>query len=305
VNRNTDFNHYIINGIGYCFMGLGHLHEAVLFYERAIKGYLSDENWGYAGSIYINLADLYTWLGALKQSYAATKRALELSQKVPDKDNKQDSIMHRAKTEFLRGKVEKVNELLSQGIDLGLEILPYHTHLTRQDGILHSEYLLRIGNLELAYKVARFNLEICSESKWIFLISQCHRVYGDLDTHSGDHDSAHVHYESALKIARSISKRNVLIEALLARGRFFAKHMKDANAAFSDLNETLGYCVESGYRIYEADVRVALAWAYIANGEKEKARQSAERALQMSNEMGYHWGKVDAQEVLERVESSE
>ena len=27
----------------------------------------------------------------------------------------------------------------------------------------------------------------------------------------------------------------------------------------------------------------------------------AERALQMSNEMGYHWGKVDAEEVLERM----
>ena len=91
----------------------------------------------------------------------------------------------------------------------------------------------------------------------------------------------------------------------MARGRFFAKHIKDANAAFSDLNEALSYCVESGYRIYEADVRVALAWAYLANGEQEKVKQSAERALQMSNEMGYHWGKVDAKEVLEKIESRE
>jgi Tfp pilus assembly protein PilF len=52
-------------------------------------------------------------------------------------------------------------------------------------------------------------------------------------------------------------------------------------------------------------VRVALAWAYLANDEKEKAKQSAERALQMSNEMSYHWGKVDAKEVLERIESKE
>ena len=43
---------------------------------------------------------------------------------------------------------------------------------------------------------------------------------------------------------------------------------------------------------------MALGWAHLANGEKEKAKGSAERALQMSNEMGYHWGKVDAEEVL-------
>ena len=77
--------------------------------------------------------------------------------------------------------------------------------------------------------------------------------------------------------------------------------MKNANDAFNDLNEALGYSVEGGYRIYEADVRVALGWAYLANGENEKAKQSAKRALQMSQEMGYHWGKVDAEEVLKAI----
>jgi len=76
------------------------------------------------------------------------------------------------------------------------------------------------------------------------------------------------------------------------------------NDAFTDLNEALNYAVEGGYRIYEADIRVALAWAYLANGEKEKAKQSAQRALQMSQEMGYHWGKVDGEEVLERMNAS-
>ncbi len=79
--------------------------------------------------------------------------------------------------------------------------------------------------------------------------------------------------------------------------------MKVVDAGFIDLNEVLDYCLESSYRIYEVDVRVALAWAYLANDEKEKAKQSAERALQMSNEMGYHWGKVDAEEVLERIKA--
>jgi tetratricopeptide (TPR) repeat protein len=71
------------------------------------------------------------------------------------------------------------------------------------------------------------------------------------------------------------------------------------------LNEALNYAVEGGYRIYEADIRVALGWAYLANGEKEKAKESAQRALQMSQELGYHWGKIDASEVIERIESRE
>ncbi len=152
-----------------------------------------------------------------------------------------------------------------------------------------------------------------------------------MDFDSGNYESAHAHYESALKIARSISKRDVLIEALLARGSFYAKvavgathparthtasgstSMQDKTTdgidgsplpltdAFTDLNEALNYAVEGGYRIYEADIRVALAWAYLENGEKEKAKQSAQRALQMSQEMGYHWGKVDGEEVMQRM----
>ena len=36
-------------------------------------------------------------------------------------------------------------------------------------------------------------------------------------------------------------------------------------------------------------------------GELDAARAEAERARTMSVEMGYHWGRVDADEVLERI----
>ncbi|MEO8393485.1 MAG: hypothetical protein ABI700_10895 [Chloroflexota bacterium] len=53
--------------------------------------------------------------------------------------------------------------------------------------------------------------------------------------------------------------RSVLIDALLARRRWYAKFMIDAPNPF---NEALGYAIGSGYCI------------------------------------GYHWGQVDADEVL-------
>jgi hypothetical protein len=68
--------------------------------------------------------------------------------------------------------------------------------------------------------------------------------------------------------------------------------------ALSDLREALGYATDSGYRIYEADSRIALAWAHLAAKDATAARQEATRAQTMSQEMGYHWGQVDAAEVL-------
>jgi len=143
----------------------------------------------------------------------------------------------------------------------------------------------------------------------------CHRVLGDLDADSRQHDSARAHYDEALKIARGITRRDVLIEALLARGRWAARHQdltgfgNLSGLASSDLNEALAYAVDGGYRIYEADIRVALAWAHLAAGEPDRARQEAlrraqdeaERAQRMSADMGYHWGQVDAAEVLATV----
>jgi tetratricopeptide (TPR) repeat protein len=155
--------------------------------------------------------------------------------------------------------------------------------------------------------VTEANLQVCEQQHWAHMVSSCHRVLGDLDADAEDHAAARAHYESALKIARGISLRFVLIEALLARGRWVAKNPKGLGdpsgleQSFNDLNEALNYAIEGGYRIYEADVRNALGWAYLAKNEKQKAKAEAERALQMSAEMGYHWGKVDAEEVLEKI----
>ena len=51
-------------------------------------------------------------------------------------------------------------------------------------------------------------------------------------------------------------------------------------------------------------IGVALAWTHLAAGEPERARQEAERAQQMSVQMGYHWGQVDAAEVLAALAST-
>ena len=56
----------------------------------------------------------------------------------------------------------------------------------------------------------------------------------------------------------------------------------------SELNEALGYAVDGGYRLYEVDIRVALAWAHLAAGDRQAARAEAERAQHMSADMGYH-----------------
>ena len=190
--------------------------------------------------------------------------------------------------------------MLNTGLER--ETDPDKRYLYSIRGIQHADYLRRVGEADYARRVAEANLEICERNHWADNISASHRVLGDLAADAGDHESARQHYEAALKTARSISMQFVLIEALLARGRWQARFsaapgMTPGDYGFNDLNEALGYA-QGGYRIYEADIRVALAWAHRASGDSDMAKAEATRALTMSKEMGYHWGKVDAEEVL-------
>jgi hypothetical protein len=77
--------------------------------------------------------------------------------------------------------------------------------------------------------------------------------------------------------------------------------MKDPTAASSDLTEALEYARAGGYRLYEADARIGLAWAHLAAGDKAAAKAEAEYVRRMSQEMGYYWGGKDAEEVLAEI----
>ncbi len=312
----TDSNakRFTLNEIGLCLMNLGRLREAVPFYERSTKIALDMQDWSNANLTYQNLAELHAHLGALEASAEAARQALALARKAENKQYEGISFAWQGWATHLLGDLETAKSSFSQSENLYKESDSNNKYLYSVPGILHATHLLRTGDLDYARRVTEANLQICEQQHWLDDTSRSHRVLGDLDFDSGNHESAHVHYESALKIARSISYRSALIEALLARGRFYAKVAAQTSEvsktsevsveqAFTDLNEALNYAVESGYRIYEADIRVALAWAYLANGEKGKAKESAQRALQMSQEMGYHWGKVDAEEVLERMKA--
>jgi len=115
-----------------------------------------------------------------------------------------------------------------------------------------------------------------------------------------DHKHAQEYYNRALHVARNTSLDHILIEALLARGRWQAM-TKHGSFGADDLNEALDYALQGGYRIYEADIRIALAWSHLASGNSAEAKVEAAQALTMSQEMDYYWGKVGAEEALDKL----
>ena len=294
---------WILNTIGFCLMNLGCMSEAPQFYERSNAIALSREDWHNASVGYRNLAQLYAQLGKLNSSAEATREALKLSRRANNRRYECDSLSIQGWAAYLQGEIEIASAAFQDAEVLERKINPDMRYLYSLRGIEHAEHLRRIEDIDYARKVTEANLVTCEECHWLNSIGQCHRILGELDTDTDNHGSAQFHYQEALKIARSITYQPALIEALLAQGRWLAKQGEVA-AARRDLDEALNYAVVGGYRIYEADIRVGLAWAHLAADNHSAAQREAEKAWCMSKEMGYHWGQVDAKEVLEKIETS-
>jgi len=308
---------WILNEAGLCPMSLGRLGEAAPFYERAVAITLSMEDWDNASRGYQNLAGLHAYLGALAASAEAATQALALARRAENKRDESASLAWQAWTAHLQGQAAAAGAAFAQAEALERETDPSKRYLYSLRGVQHADHLRRAGDGAYARRVTEANLKTMEGFRAPHQVSQCQRVLGDLDAGAGQHDAAGGHYDAALKIARGISYRPALMEALLARGCWAARYREltgrgdPSGLAFADLDEALGYAVEGGYRIYEADIRVALAWAHLADlalnpsgarrGTVEAARAEAERARQMSADMGYPWGQVDAQEVLEEL----
>ncbi len=310
---------WLLNGIGFCLMSLGRLARAAPFYQRCNAIKLELEDWHNASLGYQNLASLHVYLGELAAAGEAAGRSLELARRAENQRDERTSLAWAAWIAHLGGDLAAAGDLFRQAEALEREVDSAKRYLYSLRGIQHAEHLRRAGQsgepvepsgqaLAYARRVTEANLEICQRNRWANQISWCHRVLGDLDAGSstgsergGDHESARAHYEQALKIARSITYRPALIEALLARGRWRAR--RGLAGASSDLEEALGYALEGGYRVYEADTRVGLAWAQRAAGNLDAARTEAQRALALSRDLGYHWGGVDAAEALAAIES--
>ena len=319
---------WILAAVGFRLMGLGRLREAVPFYERAVDNAVEAEDWRNASAGYQHLTELHLALGDLRQSVETAREAFTLGrQGFGDRRTNQhmerNSLAYIAWATHVRGDLDAASEAFAKAEALEKETDSRKQYLYSLRGIQHADHLRRLATLpyipapswsysptKYAHLITEANLEICEYFRWVKSISQCHRILGDLDSGDGHHDTARIHYDEALRIARSISLRFVLIEALLARGRWVAQmcrrdvalqRLYPVQQAFSDLEEALTYILPGGYRIYEADARVALAWAHLATGNPERARQEAQRALTLSEGMGYYWGKVDAEEVLTEV----
>jgi len=293
---------FISGEVALCLRNLGRLPESLPFYERSANASASAQDWHRASSIWRTVVDLECHAGALDASTEAARRALTLAGRAGDKAGQRNSLYRMAWAAHLSGDLKAAGSAFKEAERLEKEINPNVRYLYGLRGVHHACHLLRMGKAGYAQRVMEVNLRICERSNWLNSLSLCHRLLGDLEAEKGHPDAALEHYDEALRIAFQIGRRDVLIDVLFARGLWYARQMGNAREAFTDLILARDCASRCGYYVHEADIRVALAWAHLATKNRAAARAQAERAQYMSSEVGYHWGQIDAREVLTEID---
>ncbi|MCX9012911.1 MAG: hypothetical protein OIN66_17555 [Candidatus Methanoperedens sp.] len=311
---------YLIRSLGLCLMTVGRLQQALSMYERSYKISHEVEDLFNAGKASQLLSELHIHLGNLTTSKNYADQARKHYRKSKDRWGKCCSLDHemwgvqnaamgipqlticclgyKAWAMHLSGDRQGAGAMFKQAEESARRNNPKMRYLRDLWGIYHADHLLQIGDMEYAKQITDENLKYARDKHLTEIISQCHRVLGDIDAKSGL-QSAKEHYDEALKIARNITHRAVLIEALLGRGRWNSRH-GDIKDALSDLEEALSYASTAGYRIYEADIRMALACA--SGNTSESCLTAAVRAYQLSNDIGYYWVKEAAENLLKNFQ---
>lgn len=310
--------YWLLNEAGVALASIGRLTEALPLYERAIEFAASGEFWSDVSVSYENISSLQAFLGNINASRQNADEALAAGRRSrPDirEERVRNALVRQAWVAYLRGRMDTAGSLFQEAErlerDLHRTLNEYlrhqHrtedefasdsplqiTHLYALNGVQHVDYLRKVGDIAYARRVAEANLNVSQAMGLRPLLGLAHRVMGDLDLDSGHYESALQHYNYAVRIGRSVPRRDVRIEALLARGHYWLEP-QDLDAARNDLYESLDDALSGGYRIYEIDIRLNLAQAQLAMGDLSTARAEVAHARYMASDIGYYWGLLNA-----------
>lgn len=297
---------YILLSAGLNSFYLGNLQIADDLTERSGNTALKANDQKLALWAFLNRADLNSQRGKLIEALGFAQRCVELAL---GKDEFIEELcgayMRKAWIEYLMGQTKKAAEDFKNAgqIQPKDDPDPIPWNWSSSDGIWFSDFLVRTGRLAKARKVTIANLKLSRKENQPDDIANCHRVLGDISTKSKIKrvGLARRHYNIAIRMARGISARGTLIEALLSRGKL-ALQKSELDLARQDLEEALSYALSGTYVIDEVEIRLALAETHIAEGENVAAIAHIQRAAFLSTESGYYWGNIKSDKVAKKAE---
>jgi tetratricopeptide (TPR) repeat protein len=293
--RDASSRGWVLHEAATCLQLLGRLREASAMLRRAMQAFKAIGRWHDAAVSCQNMGELHLSLGALPAMAEVVREAYTLAERAEDQEDVLVAATLEGALAHLRGEDAQAAAAFGRALQIAREHTPVPA-LYSSSGIRYAEHLRRRGDTAAARRVHEVNLEISRAADWRADEAGCLVGLGDLALDAGALGEAGRRYEEAFHIARGITRRDVLITALLARCRLGMSGGRAA-AVRADLEQALSMAVSGGYRLAEVDARLCMARLYQGLGDGPAAWDELSRAEETAIELGYHWGQLDAREL--------
>ncbi|MBQ0906798.1 tetratricopeptide repeat protein [Micromonospora sp. U21] len=288
---------WVLHEVATCLQLLGRLRDAAAMFRRAIPA-MRELNAHLDAAVGVqNLAELFLELGALPACRSLVAEAFSLAP-----ENSEDELVAetlQGGLAHLEGRSEQADHAFANAIRIAREVTPVPA-LYSASGVRYAEHLRRSGRLAEAERVHRLNLKICQAAKWRADVAHCLVGLGDLALDQSDFKQARERLDEAVRIAKGITRRDVLVAALRARGAL-ALRIGQPKEARTHLDQARSLAELGGYRLAEVDTLIQLGQLHYSAGDTDMARDALNEAEQISIEIGYHWGSIDAAVVRSRL----
>ena len=121
--------------------------------------------------------------------------------------------------------------------------------------------------------------------------------------HGADWTQAIDNLNRAVEGLREAGKSDYLPRGLRARSEFY-RLRGEYGRAVDDLDEAMSVATRGGMGLYQADCHLGYARLYLAQGEKDRAREHLRTAKEMIGRMGYHLRDGKVREIGEQLGES-
>jgi len=287
---------FVLSASGFILRSLGRMLEAVQPMLASMEASIRLGKWENAAAVACNLSELYLVIGDLPLAMEYANKSVEMT--VPDANTAEraNNMSVVAEVLYQMGRLTEAEATLREVEDMYVadHEFPFIFSLA---GFRYCALLLQQGRYEEVLTRASATLALSNEFVGRGLgfleigldslsLGRAHMLQTKQEA-TDTLTQASEYINEAVEILRQSSNLDYLPRALVARAELHRVRGEGREARI-DLDEAMSIATRGGMGRYQADCHLEYARLYLAQGEREKAREHLGKAKGMIERMGYH-----------------
>ncbi len=289
---------WLLAAASFCLMSLGRLGEAMEPREADLKLAEKLQDWEGASRSARNLINFYLSVGQLAKAATVARQAIQYAEQSEDLSEQSGGHAYLATTWHRQGQLDQAQQSFQRAEQLQQEGQPEYPQLYSLAGFQYCALLLdqaqSVAEFEAVLGRGEYGLEISKRNNWLMDIALDHLTLARVLTQLQRDDEAAAAFDQAVAGIRKAGKIEFTPIFLIDRANFHLRPRDNTpsrgvipDAAHHDLQEADSLIRRCGMRLYAVDCQLAWCRYYLAQGEKETARECWERAKMGMEVTGY------------------